>query len=385
MADSTSTSDPTLTTPVRTEHAETTRTVLEVQARTVVKVLVVAALCWLAVSVIVELRSLLIQLSIAIFLAIAADPVVRRLQHRGMGRVGGVLIVMSAGFLILAAALSVFIPPLVKQGNRLVDATPGIIDDVRHSSWYERIDERFHVVDRASEQAEKLPGIVGDQLGSLVGTLLSGVLGALTILFLTIFLLLGGAQVARGIVRLAPKLTEPKWWSVVQGTYTGVSAFVGGMIIIALLGGTSLAVVAALLGLPYALPLGLWMMLLEIIPMVGATIGAIPAVIVAFVAGGVTQGIVMLAFVIGYQQLENIVIQPRVQGRQAELSPLIVFGAVLVGSQLLGVLGALFAVPLAGVLQIVARQVIVEQGTQDVELPDLFTPAMPMLEDEPSS
>jgi predicted PurR-regulated permease PerM len=146
------------------------------------------------------------------------------------------------------------------------------------------------------------------------------------------------------------------------------------MIIIALLGGTSLALMAAILGLPYALPLGLWMMMLEIIPMIGATIGAIPAVIVAFVAGGTIEGIVMLGFVIAYQQIENIIIQPRVQGRQAELSPLIVFVAVLVGSQLLGVLGALFAVPLAGVLQIIIKQIVQEQGSGDLELPDLFNP-----------
>jgi predicted PurR-regulated permease PerM len=203
---------------------------------------------------------------------------------------------------------------------------------------------------------------------------LAGVFGALTILFLTVFLLLGGGQVVRGLIRLFPKLTEPRWWSVIQGTYSGVAAFVGGMIIIALLGGTSVAIMSTILGLPYALPLGLWMMMLEIIPMIGATIGAIPAVIVAFVAGGTLDGIVMLVFIIAYQQIENILIQPRVQGRQAELSPLIVFVAVLVGSQLLGVLGALFAVPLAGVLQIIIKQIVQEQGSGDLELPDLFNP-----------
>jgi predicted PurR-regulated permease PerM len=377
----TSTSNPSLAAPVRTEHAPTTRAVLDVQARTVVKVLFIAALCWLSVNVVSELSSLIVQLSIALFLAIAADPVVRRLERRGMSRVAGVLVVMSAGFVVLVAALSVFVPPLVKQGDRLVDAAPGIVDDVRTSSWYERIDERFHVVDRISEQAEKLPGIVGDQLGNVVSTFLSGVFGAITILFLTIFLLLGGGQVARGMVRLVPRLTEPRWWAVVQGTYAGVSAFVGGMIVIALMGGTSLAIVAAVLGLPYVLPLGLWMMMLEIIPMIGATIGAIPAVLVAFVAGGTWQGIAMVAFIVVYQQVENSVIQPRVQGRQTDLSPLIVFTAVLVGSQLLGVLGALFAVPVAGVVQIVLKNAIREQGTEHVELPDLFVPVFPV-EDE---
>lgn len=285
------------------------------------------------------------------------------------------MIVMSGAFVVLALAISVFVPPLVEQGDRLISAAPGIVDDVRENDLYREADDRYDVVDTLSRQAERLPGLVGDQLGSLVGAVLASVFGALTIIFLTIFLLLGGGQVVRGLIRLVPRIAEPRAWSVVRGTYAGVSAFVGGMIIIALMGGTSLAIVAALLGLPYVLPLGLWMMMLEIIPMVGATIGAIPAVIVAFVAGGTAEGIVMLAFVIGYQQVENLIIQPRVQGRQAELSALVVFLAVLVGSQLLGVLGALFAVPVAGVAQIIVRQIIDEQGSGDLELPDLFADA----------
>ncbi|MCB0878438.1 MAG: AI-2E family transporter [Thermoleophilia bacterium] len=377
MSESSSQSSDSYAAPVVTEPVSPHRVYFDIHARTIVKVMLVIAASWLALTMILELRSLLVQLSIAAFLAIAADPVVRRLERRGIGRGKGVLLVMSGAFVMLALAVAVFVPPLVDQGDRLIEAAPGIVGDVRDSSVYRQADERFNIVDRATAQAEKLPSLVGDQLTSVVGAVIAGVFGALTILFLTVFLLLGGGQVARGIVRLFPKLAEPRWWSVVQGTYGGVSAFVGGMIIIALLGGTSLAIVAALLGLPYALPLGLWMMMLEIIPMIGATIGAIPAVIVAFVAGGTLEGLVMIVFVIAYQQVENIVIQPKVQGRQAELSALVVFLAVLIGSQLLGVLGALFAVPLAGVLQIIARQIMEEQGSADLELPDLFAPAMP--------
>jgi predicted PurR-regulated permease PerM len=374
MTDPTSQSSTAFAPAPTLEPASATRTILEIQARTVVKVLLVAVAFWLAVTVVLELRSLIVQLSIAAFLSIAADPVVRLLERRGVSRGKGVAVVMSGAFVLMALAIAVFVPPLVEQGNRLIDAAPGIVDDVRSNDVYQEADRRFDVIDTLSDQAEELPGLVGDQLGTVVGKVLAGLFGALTILFLTVFLLLGGGQVVRGIIRLFPRLTEPRWWTVVQGTYTGVAAFVGGMIIIALLGGTSLALMAAILGLPYALPLGLWMMMLEIIPMIGATIGAIPAVIVAFVAGGTIEGIVMLGFVIAYQQIENIIIQPRVQGRQAELSPLIVFVAVLVGSQLLGVLGALFAVPLAGVLQIIIKQIVQEQGSGDLELPDLFNP-----------
>lgn len=356
--------------PVATK-AQPARTVVEIQARTVIKVMLVIAIFWGAMYVLMELRSLLVKLSVAAFLAIAADPVVRRLNQHGIGRGRGVAIVMSGAFVALALAVSVFVPPLIEQGNRLIDRAPSIVANIRDSEIYHDIDKRFDVIDHVSVQAEKAPGIVGDQLGSVVKAVLAGVFGALTILFLTVFLLLGGGQLLRGIVRLFPALATPRFWSVVQGTYSGVSSFVGGMILIAVLGGTSVAIVAALLGLPYALPLGLWMMMLEIIPMIGATIGAIPAVIVAFAYGGVVDGVIMIIFVIAYQQIENIIIQPRVQGKKAQLSPLIVFLAVLIGSQLLGVLGALFAVPVAGVLQIILKQVIDEQGSHALELPPL--------------
>jgi predicted PurR-regulated permease PerM len=123
------------------------------------------------------------------------------------------------------------------------------------------------------------------------------------------------------------------------------------------------------------------MMLLEIIPMIGATIGAIPVIIVAFVSGGVWQGLVMLGIVVAYQQVENIVIQPKVQGKAASLSPLMVFLSVLIGSQLLGVLGALFAVPVAGVFQIFMRQLIHDQGSADLSVASLAPEDVPQAPD----
>ncbi|MCW2927226.1 MAG: family transporter, partial [Thermoleophilia bacterium] len=222
-----------------------------------------------------------------------------------------------------------------------------------------------------SEQASKLPAKVSDQLGTVLAVVAAGLFGTITIIFLTVFLLLGGGQVVEGTGRVFPKLAERRWWSIIQGAYTGIAAYVGGAIVIALIGGSVVTISALLLGLPYALPLGLWMMLLEIIPMVGATIGAIPAVLVAFAAGGVVDGVIMVVIVVAYQQVENIVIQPRVQGKAAALSPLMVFLSVLVGSQLLGILGALFAVPVAGVVQIFVRQLIEDQGSGDLAMPAL--------------
>lgn len=361
-------------------HDSQSRVLLDVPARVVFKVLLVAGIVWLLAVAVTQLTTLIIQFAIAAFLAVAADPLIRRMERHGLGRGRAVTLLMIAVILALALFVSVFVPPLVEQGDRLIDATPAIIDDIRQSSLYQRADRQFGIVETLSEQAERVPGIVSDQLGSLLASVLAGVFGTITILFLTLFLLLGGGQVVEGTVRLFPTLAERRWWSIIQGAYTGIAAYVGGVVVIALIAGTVMTISAFALGLPYALPLGLWMGLLVIIPLIGATIGAVPAVIVAFVAGGWVKGLVMIGIVVVYQQLENLVIQPRVQGRAASLSPLVVFLSVLVGSHLLGVLGALFAVPVTGVLQIFVRQVIEERG-EPVQVPPVDSDAVPAAPD----
>lgn len=362
-------------------HDSAQRVLLDVPARVVFKVLLVAGIFWLLALAVVQLSTLIVQFAIAAFLAVAADPVIKRLQAHGLGRGRAVALLTLAVVLALSLFVSVFVPPLVEQGNRLIDATPSIIGDVRENSLYQRADREFGIVETVSEQAERVPGIVSEQLGTVLARVLAGVFGTLTILFLTIFLLLGGGQVVQGAVRLFPTLAERRWWSIVQGAYTGIAAYVGGVVVIALIAGTVMTISAVALGLPYALPLGLWMGLLVIIPLIGATIGAVPAVIVAFAVGGPVKGVVMIVIVVVYQQLENLVIQPRVQGRAASLSPLVVFVSVLVGSSLLGVLGALFAVPVAGVLQIFLRQVIAERGDETIDMPHVDREHVPLAPD----
>lgn len=346
-------------------------------SRVVFKVMLVAALFWLGVSALGQLTGLMIQVAIAAFLAVAADPVVRRMQARGIPRGRAVGVVLLVALCAMGLVVAIFVPPLVEQGDKLIEAAPAIVRDVQASGPYKWLDQELGVVDTVSKGAATLPGKVSAELGTVLAVVAAGVLGTITIVFLTLFLLLGGGQVVEGTVRVFPKLAERRWWSIVQGAYSGIAAYVGGAIVIALIGGSVVTIAALALGLPYALPLGLWMMLLEIIPLIGATIGAIPAIIVAFVAGGVWQGLVMLGIVIAYQQVENIIIQPRVQGKAASLSPFVIFMSVMIGAQLLGVLGALFAVPVAGVIQIFVRQLIDDQGSRDLALPALAPADVP--------
>lgn len=344
---------------------------LDVPARVVVKTLVIAALVAFGVVLLLELRTLLLQLAVAAFLAVAIDPLVQLLHRRGLGR-GRALAVVMLGFLgALAVLAAVLVPPLVDQGQQLDTAAPQIVEDLRRSALYERLNERFGIAEAATDQAERIPGIVSSELGTVLGAVLTGIFGTITVLFLTLFMLAGGRGTVQGIVQLVPRLAEQRWWSVVQGAYRAIGAYVTGALIIAVIGGSVVVVSCLVLDLPYALPLGLWMMLLEVVPLIGATIGAVPAILVAFAVGGQVDGLVMILIIGVYQQVENVLIQPRVQGKAASLSPLVIFVSVLTGAELLGVLGALVAVPIAGVVQIVLRQFVVRQGTTELELPAL--------------
>lgn len=363
-------------------HSYPSNTTIELRTSTVVRVLFVITLFGAGVLILRELASFFVTLLVASFLAVAADPVVRAMERRGMGRTGAVLTLLLTILVAFALILLVFVPPVVEQGNRLKDKAPQYLEDVQDSALLQRLDKEYDVVDKATAQLESLPGEVGTQLGSWVGALASGVFGTITVVFMMVLLLLGGGQLVRGTVRVFPRMGEPHYWSLLQGAYTNISAYVGGTLLVATSAGVTMVISLLILGLPFAGPLGLWMFLFGIIPLVGATIGAVPAIIVAFVAedGGTAKGLILIAIVIAYQQLENLVIQPAIQGRVVNLPPIVIFLSVLIGSQLLGVLGALVAVPMAGIIQIFIKQIL---DARDDQAPTDLPPIGPKAPDAP--
>jgi len=266
---------------------------VRIPAATVFKVLMITALVGGLAYLLILLSSLLLTVSVAAFLAIAADPGVRFVEQKlRLGRGAAVAAVMLGLTVLLAVAIAVFVPPLVTQGQKLVAAAPGAVNKVRHNAQIRKIDQRYHVVDKASKQAESLPGKVSKQLGSVVGAVLAGLVGSFTMMFLMVLFLLGGGQLTSSIAQVVPQLAERRWWSIVQDSYRSIGAYVAGTLLIAVIAGVAMLAALLALQLPFALPLALWMALLDIVPLIGATIGAVPALIVAFAAGGVVDGII---------------------------------------------------------------------------------------------
>src|SRR5215207_3624306 len=294
---------------------------------------------------------------VALFLALALEPGVQFLQQRGMKRRGAaaaVIYLSAIGFVALLAAL--LVPPLIDEANGLADAAPGYVEDVtagRGPLGFLQTD--YQIVDRVRNATESGGGsLLGGSAGTVLDVgrgVLTGIVGFVTIIFLTLFMILEGPSwVERGL-ELLPQESRPRWRNVGHRIAQTVSGYVTGNLLLSVIAGVSSTVALLIMGVPFALALGLVVAVLDLIPLAGATLAGILLAAVGFLTS-VTAGIVMVVFFVLYQQLENHVLQPLVYGRTVQLSPLVVLIAILIGTEVAGVLGALGAIPVAGTLQI---------------------------------
>jgi predicted PurR-regulated permease PerM len=300
---------------------------------------------------------------IAMFLTLALNPAVDRLERRFGGRRGlATGIVFVGALLVIAGIGALFIPTLVSQVNDFANKVPDYLDDLtKGRGRLGFLQTKYHLVDKARNAlqeggASKLFGLSGTALAVTKGVI-NAVLATLTIAFMTFFMLLEGkGWVERGYGLVPPK-QQPRWRAVGRDVYRTVGGYVTGNLLISLIAGTATTIVLLIMGVPYAVALGLIVAILDLIPLAGATIAAIIVGIIAFLHT-IVAGIVVVVFFVIYQQVENHLLQPVVYGRTVQLSPLAVLISVLIGAQLAGVLGALAAIPVAGSLQVILRELL---------------------------
>lgn len=302
-------------------------------------------------------RSVVIWALIAAFLAMALNPAVEILTRRGMRRGPAVAIVFVGAILVVVGIAATFVPTLVREVNDLATAIPGYIDDItRGQGKLGFLEREYQIVEKAREAIQKsgASGVLGLSTTALTVTksILSAVIALVTIAFLTLFMLLEGPAWVERTYGLIAAPARPRWRKVGGDIYGTVGGYVTGNLAISLVAAVVSTAVLLVLGVPYAVALGLIVGLLDLIPLAGATIAAIIVSVVGFLHS-TTAGIVLVIFFILYQQLENQVLQPLVYGRTVRLSPLIVLIAVLIGAELAGVIGALGAIPVAGSIQVV--------------------------------
>jgi predicted PurR-regulated permease PerM len=318
---------------------------------------------------------------IALFLALALNPAVEFFQRRGLRRsLASVLVFLLAliGFGALGALL---IPPLIDQVEEFVNAVPDFVEDLTAGRGpLGFLQDDYEIVDKIRDAIEEqgAGGVLGvtDATIAIARGVVSFVVGVVTIAFLTIFMLLEGPRLVERIRNGLPEPLRPRWERVSGDIYRTVGGYVGGNLLISLIAGVSAAIVFFALGSSYAIALAIVVALLDLIPLAGATLAALIVSTVAFIELGWVKGAIVIGFFVLYQQLENHVLQPIIYGRTVQLSPLTVLIAILIGAELVGILGALAAIPVAGIVQAIAREITrwrresLVARSADVALPD---------------
>jgi predicted PurR-regulated permease PerM len=338
--------------PLRSEPAwrQTLRTVL----------IVVAVV--IALYLIFLLRRPLTWIFIAGFLAIALAGPVNLLQRR-MPRGVAIALVYVAVIIAPVLVMSVLIPPVVTQANTLVGNLPqyaaDVTDFVSKNRTLHRLQTDYNITGKLEEQASKLPGRLGDAAGVLsdIGLgLVNSIFTGVTILILSVFLMGAGPRWLEAWASRHDAETADWWRRLFNRIGNAVGNYVAGALLQATVAGVSSWIVLLIIGVPYALPLAVIIFLLDLVPLVGATLGAVVVGVVTVFNDFPVDTIVWVIWAIVYQQIENNVIQPRIQSRAVQLEPLIVLISVLFGSTLFGVLGALLAIPVAAAIQITIRE-----------------------------
>ncbi|WP_224362520.1 AI-2E family transporter [Hyalangium versicolor] len=295
---------------------------------------------------------------VALFLALAAQPLVSWLERHGIRRglsVAG-LVVASLG--LLAALLTTFVPLVVEQARGLVEATPGYIESLRHQGWLERLDARFDLFDRVAEELrQRLPGAAVPVLGVVTG-ILHHVAAFITVVVLSAFFLAFGKDLFQSAMQWVPPGQREHWVQLAMRIHRSVGRYVAGSVLISLIGGAVTTVTLFLLGVPYFLPLGLLMAVLGLIPFIGAFLGGVLIVGTTFASAGSHAGFISLGVFLAYQQVENHLLQPFIQRRTLRMNPLLIALAMLAGTAFAGILGALLALPVAGAVQILAQDLL---------------------------
>jgi predicted PurR-regulated permease PerM len=322
---------------------------------------------------------------IALFLSLALNPAVEFFQRRGLPRGVASVIVFLLALIGLGGLGALLIPPLVDQIEEFVAAVPDFVEDLTAGRGpLGFLQDEYQIVDKIRDAIEEqgAGGVLGitNATVAIARGVVSFVVGVVTIAFLTIFMLLEGPKLLTRFRDSLPEHLKPRWDRVGGDIYRTVGGYVGGNLLISLIAGVGAAIVLFVVGSEYAIALAVVVAILDLIPLAGATLAAIIVSTVAFIELGWVRAVIVIGFFVLYQQLENHILQPIIYGRTVQLSPLTVLIAILIGAELVGILGALAAIPVAGIIQAIGREIIrwrreaiVVPGA-DVALPDDSSP-----------
>jgi predicted PurR-regulated permease PerM len=315
------------------------------------------AVTYVAFRGLVAASSILLLIGVAFFVALGLEPAVSWLVSHKLPRWAAVTVVLLIGFVVVVGSIAAAIPPVAQQARQFIDHAPNYIQQIQdHSSWIGRLNERFHLQQRITQT---MNGWGGSALGQVVkaGTAVFGALtDVLIVAVLTAYFLVDMPRIRATLYRLVPHSRRPRAILIGDQIFAKVGAYMLGNVAISVIAGVATFVWLVAFGVPYPLLLGIFVALLDLIPFGSTVAGVIVAAVALTVS--VPVSLATLAFYIAFRLAEDYLLVPKIIGRVVEVPAVTTLIAVLVGGALLGIVGALVAIPVAAAVQLVVQEVL---------------------------
>lgn len=345
-----------------------------VPVRTILTAIGLVLATYLALELVVQVRRVLVWTVVALFFAVALYPAVDMVERRlpRCRRAVATLLVFLVTAVVIAGLVALFVTPLAQEGSRLAARLPGLIEDARAGRGpIGDLLERTHALKYVREHRGQIRNFatgLGTPAVAFVRGAATTVAGALTIFVLAYLMALEGPKIVDGTLALVDEPRAARIRRVGAACARTITGYLTGNLLISLICGLLTYAALRVAGVPFAGLIALFVAITDLIPLVGATLGAVVAGLAAFIHS-VPAGIGIVVFFIVYQQLENHLLQPVILSRTVQLNPLTVLLAILIAAELAGILGALLAIPVAGMIKVVLQDIWEHRGGRPLRLP----------------
>ena len=311
-----------------------------------------------AVRVLGSLSSVLLLIGVAFFLALGLEPLASWLVNRKLPRWAATTIVFALFLAMLGAFVAAAVPPLVQQATELIKQAPHYLQQAQdHSSTIGRLNDRFHLQQRITDTVKGSGGSVVNDVVSAGSAVFGAVGDSLIVIVLTVYFLVDMPRIRTNLYRMVPNTRRPRAILIGDEVFAKVGAYVLGYVLISVIAGGASFIWLLAFNVPYPLLLGIFVALFDLVPVVGSTIAGVGVAAVALTVS-LPVCIATTAFFIFFRLLEDYLLVPRIIGRVVKVPALITVVAVLIGGALLGIVGALVAIPIAAALLLLTQEVL---------------------------
>jgi predicted PurR-regulated permease PerM len=304
-----------------------------------------------------SVSSMLLLVAAAFFIALGLEPAVSWLVNRRTPRWAAVSIVLIGVFALLAGSIAALIPPLAQQARQFVDLAPRYMQSVQdHSSWIGRLNDRFGLQQRITDAVQGLGGSAVGEVVKAGSTVVGGIADMFILAVLTVYFLISIPRIRATLYRFAPNSRRPRTILIGDQICAKVGGYVLGNVVISVITGLATFAWLVMFGIPYPVLLAIFVALLDLVPFGSTVAGFIVAAVGLTVS--LPVAIATAAFYVVLRVVEDYLLVPKIVGRAVDIPAITTVVAVLIGGGLLGIVGALVAIPVAAAIQLIVREVL---------------------------